>query len=355
MVCIACYLEKINECSPSINTPNNNLHSPFLPATAVIINKEPDRRISRSDLVDSSNKHNTTTLSDDNIAIDASLIIPTYVYSNDANAYYSTHRAKLKKNDDEDESGSGSGVAAFCLKVFECDAVEATMLNPIYENLQKFKQLKHENLGVIYDVRLQILDNGNVKRLQLLSRWYAGGSLYDIIDMSPKDTPFALHVIKRMILQIASFMDWLHKCCKVPHGHLKSRNILFDAEMNVCVTDIGLISLKKIMTVLLPNCNFDGYWMDREYFEGKSIKTQCDVWAFGFILFELVTKRQPFEEANGDINYIRKCIVNGDNMPQVPNHCCSFLKKLINLCWADERAKRPSFKQIVEMTTREMA
>ncbi len=104
-----------------------------------------------------------------------------------------------------------------------------------------------------------------------------GGSLFDIIDMSPKDTPFAMHVVKRMILQIAMFMNWLHKECKIPHGHLKSRNILFDKDMNVKVTDIGLISLKKTVTVLLLNANFDGYWMDNEYFEGKPIQQECDV------------------------------------------------------------------------------
>ena len=107
-----------------------------------------------------------------------------------------------------------------------------------------------------------------------MSPWYAGGSLYDIIDMSPKDTPFAQHVIKRMILQIAMFMNWLHRECKIPHGHLKSRNILFDHDMNVCVTDFNFGSLIKIktMTAMLPDSNFDGYWMDKDYFQGKSIK-----------------------------------------------------------------------------------
>eukprot|EP00483_Globobulimina_turgida_P010784 UN10805 len=142
------------------------------------------------------------------------------------------------------------------------------MLEPITENLLKFKKLKHDNLGLIYN-----LDNNiNLRTLRLFSPWYSGGSLYDIISMSPKDTPFAKHVIKRMILQIANFMNWLHRDVKIPHGHLKSRNILFDNEMNVKITDFGLISLKKTMTVFLPNCNFDGYWMDRDYFQGKPIK-----------------------------------------------------------------------------------
>ena len=313
------------------------------------------------------------------IIIDTNLIIPTYV-SNGANAYYSTHRAKLRNvpegnngkqhySDDDSKGnisslhdGGGSGNESedeyeidFCIKIFECDAIEKTMLEPIYENLLKFKKLSHDNLGIVYDVNFKIDDNSTMKRIEILSPWYAGGSLYDIIDMSPKDTPFAMHVIKRMILQIAMFMDWLHRECKIPHGHLKSRNILFDNEMNVCVTDIGLISLKKTMTVLLPDSNFDGYWMDKDYFDGNSIKKECDVWAFGFIIYELITKKQPFIEGDNDINYIKKCIISSDNMPQLPPHCPPFLKKLVNECWDSDRSQRPTFQQIIEMIRTQMS
>ena len=151
----------------------------------------------------------------------------------------------------------------------------------------------------------------------------------------------------------ANFMHWLHTECNIPHGYLKSRNILFDHDMNVCMTDIGLISLKKTMTVLLPEANFDGYWLDKEYFQGKSIKKECDVWAFGFILYELITKKQPFEGIN-NIDQIKKYITTNTNIPQLPKHCSSFMKKLISSCWNEDRSQRPTFQQIIDMIQTKM-
>ena len=99
------------------------------------------------------------------IVIDTTLIVPTYVY-NDANAYYSTHRAKLRNvpEGDDNEESKDSNVNVddddeyemdFCLKIFECDSIEKSMLEPIYENLLKFKKLEHDNLGILYDVNFK--------------------------------------------------------------------------------------------------------------------------------------------------------------------------------------------------------
>lgn len=359
----------LNATSPSLQTTKNSANRPLLSSL-----ESDTRLLSREELnVTKLLQYRKNAKIDFNdIVIDTTLIIPTYVY-NDANAYYSTHRAKLrnvpegnskksvdnnqemKQADDDQANDDDEYEIDFCLKIFECDAIEKSMLDPIYENLLKFKKLEHDNLGIIYDVNFKIDNNENLKRIEILSPWYSGGSLFDIIDMSPKDTPFAMHVIKRMVLQIATFMNWLHKDCKIPHGHLKSRNILFDNEMNVQVTDIGLISLKKTMNVLLPDSNFDGYWLDKEYFQGKPIKPECDVWAFGFILYELVAKKQPFQEVENDINYIKKCIISNENMPELPQHCPDVLTDLVKQCWNPIRSERPTFEAIVEIVQTQMS
>jgi len=292
------------------------------------------------------------------LVIDDNLIIPTYTY-NGVTAYYSTHCAKLRNKDqqaqDEEEEKEEDESTLFCVKIFECDAVDKSMLESISENLLKFKHLRHDNLAQMYNVHFRTENSSNnMKRLSLVSEWYRGGSLYDIIDMSPKDTPFATHVLRTMLLQIAMFMRWLHNTCKIPHGHLKSRNILFDRDMNVCVTDVGLISLKKTMTIFLPDSNFDGYWMDKEYFEGKPIKPPCDVWAFGFIIYELVTKKQPFLDANNDLNAIKKAIMNHNKLPVLPSNCPPVLIDLVEQCWNPQRTQRPTFDAIVDIVQNQM-
>jgi len=363
--------------SPSVNTPKqhgspNGDHS----STALLSTSSPisdghsahsTHRLSREQfrstkLIKHHGKNGNVDFSA--LRIDHTLKIPPYIYGS-SNALYSTHKVSLDCNVERTSNVNGKGKIAdlhvvglgdidFCLKIFECDAIDSnTMLQGVCDNLMKLKKLDHDHLAIMYAVNLKLEKHSGLKRIEILTPWYSGGSLYDIILMSPKDTPFAMHVIKRMMLQIANFMDWLHSICKMAHGHLKSRNILFDDEMNVCVTDIGLIGLKKTMTVLCPECCFDGYWMDRDYFEGKAIGKECDVWAFGFILYELVAKQQPFEEEQ--IGYIKRCIVNNSDLPQMPDHCDSFLKDLVAQCWNPDRSKRPTFRNIVDQIQTQMS
>merc|ERR1719295_227630 len=343
----------VNVASPAINTPSHNHNdndrlltsSALLSSSSIFSDSNGSAHLLSREQFNKQSGGKNGIIDFNVLQIDKSLEIPSYVYSvkGSSNAFYSTHRATMGdgKGRIADLHSNSEEELEFCLKSFEVEYIDsATMLQGIYDNLVKLKKMDHEHLAIIFAVNLKIEKHSGLKRMEILTPWYNGGSLYDIILMSPKDTPFAMHVIKRMMLQIASFMDWLHTKCKMAHGHLKSRNILFDHDFNVCVTDIGLISLKKTMTVLCPQCCFDGYWMERDYYQGKSIKGKTDVWAFGFIVYELIAKRQPFEGIE-DINHIKKCIVNNSDMPQMPAHCDPFLNDLVHQCWNPDRSKRP--------------
>ena len=78
---------------------------------------------------------------------------------------------------------------------------------------------------------------------------------------------------------------------------------------------------------MIQDAQFDGYWCDKAYFQGETLKPSTDVWAFGFICYELISKKQPFEPHTDDINFVKKQIID-NNLPQIPNHAPVFLKKV---------------------------
>lgn len=99
------------------------------------------------------------------------------------------------------------------------------------------------------------------------------------------------------------------------------------------------------MSVLISGVEFDGYWMDAEYYTGYPIKIECDIWAFGFLVFELVTKKIPFIDFDKK-QQIKKAIINHE-LPEIPNICPPFLKQLILKCWTPLRENRITAEQIV--------
>ena len=241
-----------------------------------------------------------------------------------------------------------------CVKSLRISDVPSTIIQAAIGQVEKFSiEYDHLYLGISYGIRIidrnnnLIIINSNsydelqetlrlnstklskpVKQFEILNKWYSNGSLWDIIQAAPKDTPFAPQVVLRIAIQISQFLKWLHIECGTCHGYLKSRNILFDDSMNVKITDIGLINLKRSMQVMLHDCNFDGYWLDSEYYEGKPIKNECDIFAFGFILYELISKRDPFPKCSFD--EIKKRILK-HQLPEIPNHGPQYIRNVKHL------------------------
>lgn len=91
---------------------------------------------------------------------------------------------------------------------------------------------------------------------------------------------------------VARALEHLHRSSRtshavVPHGNLKSSNVLLDKNDAVLVTDYGLASLiaapiaSQSMTV----------YKSPEYQAGKKISHRSDVWSYGGLLMELLTGR----------------------------------------------------------------
>lgn len=87
---------------------------------------------------------------------------------------------------------------------------------------------------------------------------------------------------------VAEGLTFLHQECaslKIPHGNLKSSNVLMGKNMEVTIGDFGLTSL---MTSTIAAQRMAGY-RTPEYNGGKEISHKSDVYCFGVLLLELLT------------------------------------------------------------------
>ena len=103
------------------------------------------------------------------------------------------------------------------------------------------------------------------------------------------------HMKVQCALDAAMGMLYLHNSNPVIlHRDLKSDNLLVTQDWTVKVGDFGLtrfISEKKQMTqVGTP------MWMAPEIIMGKKYTEKADVYASGIILWEILTREEPYEE-----------------------------------------------------------
>ncbi|GMR49688.1 hypothetical protein PMAYCL1PPCAC_19883, partial [Pristionchus mayeri] len=92
-------------------------------------------------------------------------------------------------------------------------------------------------------------------------------------------------------------------------------------------------------------------YMAPEQFSNSSLDLQavqrCDVWAYGLVLWEMITCRGPFE----GVEDLRIPLVIGANNefshPALPSECSGeTLANLLKRCWSAKSIHRPSMYQI---------
>jgi serine/threonine protein kinase len=84
------------------------------------------------------------------------------------------------------------------------------------------------------------------------------------------------------------------------HGHLHSKNVLLDDNMNVFVSDLGLQKFKKYAGIVLSYTN-KTKWSSPEALTEKTSTAMSagesdDVFSYGTILWELFSEQVPFED-----------------------------------------------------------
>ncbi|GLJ20840.1 hypothetical protein SUGI_0380010 [Cryptomeria japonica] len=103
-------------------------------------------------------------------------------------------------------------------------------------------------------------------------------------------------------MEIAEGMEYLHHYCSVQviHCDLKPSNVLLGDDMTSCIADFGLSSLifgNSVDSLTSTNAlkGSIGY-IAPEYGIGGQLTTKGDVYSYGILILELLTKRRPTDD-----------------------------------------------------------
>jgi len=170
------------------------------------------------------------------------------------------------------------------------------------------------------------------------------GSLYKIIhDDSVK---LELVMIRKMMIDAAKGMNYLHKSNPVIiHRDLKSHNLLVDENWKVKVCDFGLSRI--IDTTDNNNMTACGTpsWTAPEILRNEQYYEKADVYSFGIVLWECITRQDPYE---GMAPFQVVLNVGTKLMrPIIPESCPTAWVNLVTSCWSEVPSSRPSFDEII--------
>ncbi len=131
----------------------------------------------------------------------------------------------------------------------------------------------------------------------LVLTYVSGRTLREVVDV---DQPLPLDRALRYADQLAQALAYLH-ANGVVHRDLKPENVLVDADDNVRVGDFGTALLAGARRLtwrhLSENLGTPDY-MSPEQVQGERGDQRSDVYAWGAVVYELVTGRPPFTGDN---------------------------------------------------------
>ena len=230
----------------------------------------------------------------------------------------------------------------------------------------------------------------------IVTELMSGGSLEDVLHDPKQDLPWHLRVA--IGLQVALGMEHLHAKYMM-HRDLKSPNVLLDQNLKAKVCDFGLSRLARPtrdyvvhspftgVTQLLPHADTADIhggppalsvsqiavsilgacgtmtkaagsllWMAPEVFRGDQSYTKAvDVYSFGVLLWELATRKTPWEDEFASdqmtfFNGLNRALQTG-RRPGIPDSVLAdhgVFVSVIQRCWGGDPADRPTFSETVK-------
>jgi serine/threonine protein kinase len=188
----------------------------------------------------------------------------------------------------------------------------------------------------------------NDKRFGLVTPHMSRGTLFDVLHRPAKEVPLPWRHRMSALLDTARAMLFVHRAGGV-HGALSSQSILMDDEYRAKLTDFGLGKLladtQSAVGGSLP------LWTAPEVVMGARASQAADVYSFGIIVWEMLTRQIPFgSDVQTPIRLLRM-VTNSGLRPTIPDGCPPPLISLLERCWSAEPAVRPDFSVIVDDLT----
>eukprot|EP00633_Aureoumbra_lagunensis_P010604 CAMPEP_0197340654 /NCGR_PEP_ID=MMETSP0892-20130614/45785_1 /TAXON_ID=44058 ORGANISM="Aureoumbra lagunensis, Strain CCMP1510" /NCGR_SAMPLE_ID=MMETSP0892 /ASSEMBLY_ACC=CAM_ASM_000538 /LENGTH=719 /DNA_ID=CAMNT_0042845421 /DNA_START=66 /DNA_END=2222 /DNA_ORIENTATION=+ len=265
--------------------------------------------------------------------------------------------------------------APVALKTFPSNAVDAKTREDLRKEALKHQRMKnHPNIISFYGVCLEPSD-----KACLVIEFASGGTLFDRIYKIDIDisTPLAL----AYAFELVAGLVHLHKN-SICHRDLKSLNVLIAAGGILKLSDFGLAKVKSTFSSATSTKSSVGTWawilklsdfglakVKSTFSSATSTKSSVGTWAWmapeqhdddpkveidwekndvyslGMVLFEIVTKKQPWDGLNP--TQIIRAVLDKKKRPEIATSDESRHKVLVAIlkkCWNQDATQRPSLK-----------
>eukprot|EP01117_Protostelium_nocturnum_P016126 TRINITY_DN6326_c0_g1_i1.p1 TRINITY_DN6326_c0_g1~~TRINITY_DN6326_c0_g1_i1.p1 ORF type:complete len:604 (-),score=173.73 TRINITY_DN6326_c0_g1_i1:13-1824(-) len=244
----------------------------------------------------------------------------------------------------ENKLGSGANSAVYLASYGLSQVAVKIPLrgNKLSKEISIIKSLKHPNV-------VQYLGSyiSEEKEICMVMEYMESGTLLDLVrNQNPSQ-----FVLLSLISDVSAGMRYLDEC-NVIHSDLSSRNVLlkpFESGFVAKIGDFGMATRRKESSHP-ETSNLPVRWTAPEVLKDPTkISNKSDVWMFGVVLYEMFEKGiVPYGDLSNE--QVSKLVIssgNGLKSSEWPQK----IESLALSCLSSDPSKRPSFEEIVKITS----
>lgn len=206
------------------------------------------------------------------------------------------------------------------------------------------------------DSEHSIRDTGTAAQSWLIQDYCDGGTLSRFIRHGYlHDRRTHMGIIVDMLLDIASAMHYMHGR-HILHGDLKCSNVLLctnqaRSRLQRYAAKLADFGLSRVLAPHQLHINTSTLGtmshMSPEMLRSGRMGYKADVYAFGMVMYEMLTGYRPFSGMMHG-NIIERVLVQ-KKMPEIPADMPPLYVDVMRRCWSYEADARPSFADVLEL------
>eukprot|EP01090_Pellita_catalonica_P003160 TRINITY_DN127_c0_g1_i4.p1 TRINITY_DN127_c0_g1~~TRINITY_DN127_c0_g1_i4.p1 ORF type:complete len:345 (-),score=85.01 TRINITY_DN127_c0_g1_i4:176-1210(-) len=224
------------------------------------------------------------------------------------------------------------------MKKIHSNSLNDKEIRTFFKEINIISKLRHPNIVLFLGA---CLDEPNIC---FITEFATRGDLYTVLHNQAEELDWERKM--KMSVDSARGLLYLHMCSPpVVHRDLKSLNLLVDDSYNIKLTDFGISKPLKDNLETMNSKMGTLNWLAPEVLDCKPYSPASDVYSFGIILWEIVTRETPFD---GMHNFqILSAVARGQGL-QIPDSCDPAFAKLMNNMWLIDPLDRPGMMEVLD-------
>lgn len=218
-----------------------------------------------------------------------------------------------------------------------------------HAELRVLRELRHPNITLLVGFCCS-------PKYIIVTEFVSGSSLYNLLHESRHSSDWTLSRVVSVAREVCLGLRYLH-AHDVVHCDMKSGNILLSGMREVKICDFGLAHLlgegggvSEDAAGIAIGCVGTHNWMAPEVLRGEEYSKAADVYSFGMLVWEMISRRVPFQgytavQVIGLVGY-------GRRRPRTPGGCPESLRSVLRRVLRPRPASRQQVTEVLEVLDR---